>query len=199
MSDLQRRISRGAKQLGHNWIGAEHVVLALLDSGDGSRAGRALRECGITRDGYAEAIAQLREDYTARPGLGEGVLEHSRELIAVGARAEGLAMAMGSGAADREHTLMAMLWHRGQPPVAIQLMQTHFGVTRRQIVDRLIALGVEIPKAQLPPDLAWQERRLVSRAEFKELQTEFKRQGIHYGCQPQGDQILVFTALLTPA
>jgi hypothetical protein len=142
MNDLQRRVARAAERFGHNWIGAEHVVLALLDPGDSSRAGRALRECGISQEGYAEAIAQLREDYTVRPGLGEGVREVSRELI---------------------------------------------------------ALGAEIPKAQLPPDLAWQEPRVVSRSEFKELQAEFKRQGIQYGCKAQGEQILVFTAQLTPA
>lgn len=198
MSARRQRMVQAARGLGHNWVGAEHLMLALLDPDDMSPPAIAVRECGISQAAYAEAVAALPEGYTVRPAV-PGALEHSRSLNAIEAKAEGLAMAMGSEVTRAEHLMLAMLWERTRPPIAIQILQTHFGVTRRRIVEGLTALGVEIPKVPLPPDLEWNAPRLVSPVVFKELQAQWTRDGIRYGCKVEGDQILVFTARVTAA
>jgi ATP-dependent Clp protease ATP-binding subunit ClpA len=193
MKDLRRRIGRAAERFDHHRLGSEHLVLALLDPADSSRGAMALRQCAISETGYADVVAALARDSTVRPAR-SGVLEYSRELIAIFAKAEGLAMATGSAATLAEHLLMAMLWHHRQPCLGIQLLQKDCEVTRRQIVEELVALGAETPKVELPPDLLWTEPRRVSRSEFKEVQADLARRGIRYGCKAQGDDILVFTA-----
>ncbi|MQA95937.1 MAG: ATP-dependent Clp protease ATP-binding subunit [Streptosporangiales bacterium] len=52
---------RTALRLGHNYIGTEHILLALLEEPDGA-GGRALREAGVAHDRAEEWItAQLAE------------------------------------------------------------------------------------------------------------------------------------------
>jgi ATP-dependent Clp protease ATP-binding subunit ClpA len=42
-----------ADELGHGWIGPEHLVLAMLE--DESVAGKALRGCSVDHDSYRRA------------------------------------------------------------------------------------------------------------------------------------------------
>jgi hypothetical protein len=51
-----RRTLGVALQLGHNYVGTEHILLALSEGDEDSLAVQALRECGITRDAVGTAV-----------------------------------------------------------------------------------------------------------------------------------------------
>jgi ATP-dependent Clp protease ATP-binding subunit ClpC len=56
---------REAQQLGHHYIGTEHILLALLREGDGVGA-QVLAALGADLDGVRERVVQLLAEYQAR-------------------------------------------------------------------------------------------------------------------------------------
>jgi ATP-dependent Clp protease ATP-binding subunit ClpB len=49
-----------AKRLKDEYVSVEHLVLALIEEGSASAAGRILRERGVTRDGFLSALTAIR-------------------------------------------------------------------------------------------------------------------------------------------
>ena len=49
-----------AKRLKDEYVSVEHVVLALIEEGKGTAAGRILAQYGVTRDAFLEALTQVR-------------------------------------------------------------------------------------------------------------------------------------------
>jgi ATP-dependent Clp protease ATP-binding subunit ClpC len=57
VDQLMRTAAREAKSLGHRYIGTEHIVLAMLDLGEGIGFG-VLRTLGVTPDAARAAITR---------------------------------------------------------------------------------------------------------------------------------------------
>jgi ATP-dependent Clp protease ATP-binding subunit ClpA len=57
--DLVARAAQQARDLGHPWIGSEHLLLALLATD--SASGQALRACGLSYEAVCEAVSGLSD------------------------------------------------------------------------------------------------------------------------------------------
>jgi ATP-dependent Clp protease ATP-binding subunit ClpC len=58
---------REATQLGHQYIGTEHLLLGLIREGD-SVAGRVLTELGADLDGARQQVVRLLDEYQRGQG-----------------------------------------------------------------------------------------------------------------------------------
>jgi ATP-dependent Clp protease ATP-binding subunit ClpB len=80
------------RRLKDEYVSVEHVVLALLDSRSGTSAGRLLAEHGVTRDGFLEALTQVRGSQrvtSATPETAYEALEkYGRDLVEAARRGE---------------------------------------------------------------------------------------------------------------
>jgi ATP-dependent Clp protease ATP-binding subunit ClpC len=59
---------REAVQLGHQYIGTEHLLLGLIRGGDSSVAGRVLAELGADLDGAHREVLRLLDEYQRGQG-----------------------------------------------------------------------------------------------------------------------------------
>jgi len=110
--DLVARAAQQARDLGHPWIGSEHLLLALLATD--SASGQALRACGLSYEAVCEAVSGLsdssyvqgrpRDDDPYPSTLPRNRLVHAPDIQRIDARAEGLAAGMGSTEARDEHS-----------------------------------------------------------------------------------------------
>jgi ATP-dependent Clp protease ATP-binding subunit ClpB len=75
-----------AKRLKDEYVSVEHLVMALLDEGSATTAGRLLAQAGITRDGFLEALTAIRGNQrvtSAMPEVAYEALEkYGRDLVA---------------------------------------------------------------------------------------------------------------------
>ncbi len=133
-----------AAAAGDDWVGPQHVVLALL-AGD-SIAARVLTEAGLDRD---KALECLRHE--ARPGHGVGGFAnpafHKLEGIATG-----LALAAGHRSPAPEHWLLALAYDardREATPLHV------FGLDPARVVEALRAHGVQAPPIDPPVHVPW--------------------------------------------
>lgn len=130
-----------ARQLGHSFIGSEHLLLGLA-SVEGSIASRVLEEAGVTADLVANEIAKLEgtgapslvtpDDITPRVKL---MIEHSYDE----------ARALGQGYIGTEHLLLAIL--RESDSVAVRVL-ADLGVNAEELYERIYeSLGHGTPAA----------------------------------------------------
>jgi ATP-dependent Clp protease ATP-binding subunit ClpA len=99
------RAQEEARALRHGWIGTEHLLLGLLDGGEGRRL---LAGLGVER----EAARRRVEELTAGQGLDAGALAAMGiDLDAIRARAEA---AFGPGALDRPPSRRCRRGRRGE-------------------------------------------------------------------------------------
>jgi hypothetical protein len=69
-SHLSSQAHQATVELGHSWLGAEHLLIALFDS---DIAGQALRDCGLSREAVTTHISKLPDDYHRKsPFMGSG-------------------------------------------------------------------------------------------------------------------------------
>ena len=119
-----------ARQLGHSFIGSEHLLLGLA-SVDGSIASRALAEAGATPSAIANGIAALEgtgtpslvspDDITPRVKL---VIEQSYDE----------ARSLGQGYIGTEHLLLAIL--RESDSVAVKVLE-NLGIDAERLYEAL--------------------------------------------------------------
>jgi ATP-dependent Clp protease ATP-binding subunit ClpB len=85
LSRLLDAAEREAKRLKDDYVSVEHLVIALLDEGTGTAAGRLLRDEGITRDGFLQALTAIRGHQrvtSAMPEVAYEALEkYGRDLV----------------------------------------------------------------------------------------------------------------------
>lgn len=101
-----------ARLLGHHRIGEEHVLLALLESGD-SLARRVLDRVGLTSPRVLEVLATLIEVAGAPEALTAGGTTSASSYHEVVGRARGFAFGSGRGEPLPEHLLLALCWQAG--------------------------------------------------------------------------------------
>jgi ATP-dependent Clp protease ATP-binding subunit ClpB len=86
LSRLLDTAQREAHRLKDEYVSVEHLVVALLEEGSGTTAGRRLREQGLTRDGFLQALKKIRGNQRVTSATPEGAYEalekYGRDLVA---------------------------------------------------------------------------------------------------------------------
>ena len=76
---------REAGRLKDEYVSVEHLLLALLDEGSASAAGRLLKEQGVTRDGFLTALTRVRGNQRVTSAMPEASYEalekYGRDLV----------------------------------------------------------------------------------------------------------------------
>ena len=74
-----------ARRLKDEYISVEHLALALIDEGTSTPAGRSLKEVGVTRDRFLEALTQVRGNQRVTSAAPEQTYEalekYGRDLV----------------------------------------------------------------------------------------------------------------------
>jgi ATP-dependent Clp protease ATP-binding subunit ClpB len=85
---LLEAASREAKRLKDSYVSVEHLVLALIDEGSATAAGRILASNGVTRDSFLAALRKVRGNQRVTSATPEGAYEaldkYGRDLVAEG-------------------------------------------------------------------------------------------------------------------
>ncbi|RZU51160.1 ATP-dependent Clp protease ATP-binding subunit ClpB [Krasilnikovia cinnamomea] len=86
LSRLFDAAEREAKRLKDEYVSVEHLVIALLDEGSATAAGRLLGEAGLTRDSFLQALTSIRGNQrvtSAMPEVAyEALAKYGRDLVA---------------------------------------------------------------------------------------------------------------------
>ena len=86
LSRLIENASREANRLKDEYVSVEHLVIALLDEGSSSAAGRLLQQHGLTRNGFLSALTEVRGHQRVTSATPEGTYEalgkYGRDLVA---------------------------------------------------------------------------------------------------------------------
>jgi ATP-dependent Clp protease ATP-binding subunit ClpB len=86
LSRLLDDADKEARRLKDEYVSVEHLVVALLNEGSGSAAGRLLRQEGVTRDGFLSALTEVRGHQRVTSATPEGTYEalakYGRDLVA---------------------------------------------------------------------------------------------------------------------
>ncbi|RDI31817.1 ATP-dependent chaperone ClpB [Lentzea flaviverrucosa] len=76
---------REAKRLKDEYVSVEHLLLALAEEGESTKAGQVLARYGITRDRFLEGLARIRGNQRVRSATPEGTYEalekYGRDLV----------------------------------------------------------------------------------------------------------------------
>ncbi len=85
LSQTLVRAEEGAKRLKDEYVSVEHLMLALIEEGVSSSAGRTLREAGVTRDRFLAALTEVRGNQRVSSATPEGTYEalerYGRDLV----------------------------------------------------------------------------------------------------------------------
>ena len=85
LSRLLEAAQREATRLKDEYVSVEHLVIALLDEGTKTEASRRLREQGLTREGFLDALTSIRGNQrvtSAMPEVAYEALEkYGRDLV----------------------------------------------------------------------------------------------------------------------
>ncbi|MCU1452950.1 MAG: ATP-dependent chaperone ClpB [Acidimicrobiales bacterium] len=86
LSRLLDRAEQEAKRLKDDYVSVEHLVIALLDEGTETVAGRLLHEQGLTRDRFLQALTAIRGNQRVTSAIPEVAYEalekYGRDLVA---------------------------------------------------------------------------------------------------------------------
>ncbi len=78
--------AKEASRLKDEYVSVEHLVVALLDEGSGSAAGRVLAQHGVTRDSFLQTLTAVRGSQRVTSATPEGTYEalakYGRDLVA---------------------------------------------------------------------------------------------------------------------
>jgi len=85
LSRLLDTADREARRLKDEYVSVEHLVIALVEEGSGSAAGRFLHAQGLTRDGFLAALTEVRGHQRVTSATPEGTYEaldkYGRDLV----------------------------------------------------------------------------------------------------------------------
>jgi ATP-dependent Clp protease ATP-binding subunit ClpB len=74
-----------AKRMKDEYVSVEHVVLAMIDTGAGTGAGRLLRDHGVTRERFLQALTEIRGQQRVTSAMPEAAYEalekYGRDLV----------------------------------------------------------------------------------------------------------------------
>jgi ATP-dependent Clp protease ATP-binding subunit ClpB len=85
LSRLLDAAEKEAQRLKDEYVSVEHLVIALLEEGPQTVAGRLLREQGLTRDRFLQALTQIRGNQRVRSAMPEvsyeALAKYGRDLV----------------------------------------------------------------------------------------------------------------------
>ncbi|MFP4698528.1 MAG: ATP-dependent Clp protease ATP-binding subunit [Eubacteriales bacterium] len=131
-----------AKQLGHGYVGTEHLLLGLIKEGEGVAA-RVLKSHGITEESLLEKINQLIVSNNVQTKEPEDFTPRSKRVIEISLRE---AVKMNTTLIGTEHLLIAIL--RESDSIAVRLLSTMGASPQKIYQDILAALGEDTSDAQ---------------------------------------------------
>jgi hypothetical protein len=151
-----------ATALGHTWVGAEHLLLALAKQPPDSSVRQALDDFVLDESYVASYLAETPTFVSDR----EGASPNPRFYGIVG-RAEGMAVGMGTRRPLPEHFFLALIWEPCGPQVGLL---TSAGATASGLQAALAARNVLVPQSEPPPfdDRRWGDRVPITRAEYND-------------------------------
>jgi ATP-dependent Clp protease ATP-binding subunit ClpB len=86
LSRLLEEADREARRLKDEYVSVEHLVIALLDEGSSTAAGRLMAQQGLTRNGFLAALTEVRGHQRVTSATPEGTYEalekYGRDLVA---------------------------------------------------------------------------------------------------------------------
>ncbi|HVM67227.1 MAG TPA: ATP-dependent Clp protease ATP-binding subunit, partial [Acidimicrobiales bacterium] len=86
LSRLLDAAEQEAKRMHDEYVSVEHLLIALLDEGTDTAAGRRLRALGVTRDSFLAALAEVRGNQRVTSAMPESAYEalakYGRDLVA---------------------------------------------------------------------------------------------------------------------
>ncbi len=153
-----------AGELGHGYVGCEHLLLAMLREEDDA-ACRALNASGVYEPAVRERMIEKLGRGTAERSTVQGLTPHARCAVEL---AVGEALRAGSGEIEAGHLLLGILRDSGN--MAVRLLRSLGVDTKKLYSDTLRAMSLSPRKLRLPEVRA-------SRAEAKNGKTllEFSR------------------------
>ena len=153
-----------AGELGHGYVGCEHLLLAMLREEDDA-ACRALNASGVYEPAVRERMIEKLGRGTAERSTVQGLTPHARCAVEL---AVGEAMRTGGGEIEAGHLLLGILRDSGN--MAVRLLRSLGVDTKKLYSDTLRAMSLSPRKLPLPEVRA-------SRAEAKNGKTllEFSR------------------------
>ena len=132
--------AEAAEELGHGYVGTEHLLLGLLQEGTGVAA-RVLEECGVREEKVMDLVSQLiSPGQTARVAEPNTYTPSARRVIENSYRE---AVRFKASLIGTEHLLIAMI--RESDCVATRLLNTMGISIQRLYVDLLAAMGEDAP------------------------------------------------------
>jgi ClpA/ClpB-like protein len=142
-SGVEGAAFKEAERLGHDFVGPEHGVLAVLRGDPTDLARLALEDVGITADSVERLLRQMiGADPRAVPERAPGISPNPAWYRVIG-RAEGFAASVGTGDVRPLDLVLALLWSRrpllDQPPTS-----------RQALVEALAQRGAGLPPTPLP-------------------------------------------------
>jgi ATP-dependent Clp protease ATP-binding subunit ClpC len=154
-TDRTRRVvvlaQEEARMLDHNYIGTEHILLALIHEGEGVAA-RALAALGISLDATRQAVEDIIGRGQQAPPAHMPFTPRSKKVLELSLRE---ALHLGSDRVGTGHVLLALL--REGDGVGAQILVgagVGFRQARRQIIELLPPEGEQdmvLPPASAPP------------------------------------------------
>jgi hypothetical protein len=127
--DVVTRAQEEARRLGHDYIGTEHLLLALLDRDEAEQdvALAALRACDVERAAVRAKVVEVIGEGTATPPGHIPFTPRAKKVLELGLRE---ALQLGHNCVGAEHLLLALL--REGEGVACQVL-TDLGVELVQL------------------------------------------------------------------
>ena len=143
MSGVEGAAFKEAERLGHNFVGPEHGVLAVLRGDPADLARLALEDVGITTESVEKLLGRMiQADPQAMPERAPGISPNPAWYRVIG-RAEGFAASIGTGDVRPLDLVLALLWSRR--PLLDQP-----AASREALVEALAQRGAGLPPTPLP-------------------------------------------------
>ncbi|MBV8953363.1 MAG: hypothetical protein JO179_04445 [Solirubrobacterales bacterium] len=171
------RASEAAWSLGHDWLGPEHLLLALVASP--SIVGEALRACELDYEQLKHGIDRLPPNYHGNRWAASDIdrwpllVRPSAQIVI--ARAQGIAIGMDSCTIGEDHLLLALLWEQ-QTCFTVTILKRADN-TRERILEELDRRGVRLPDVPLPMLPDWGPWFPVTEDEYLPLLRDLRRSG----------------------
>ncbi len=140
---------QAASELGHDYIGTEHILIGLAEVGD-SVSAKAIESQGITKKDITEKIAATIGINTGK-GVPQGYTPRVKRVID---RSVQIALNMGSGYIGTEHILIALLGESDCIAVRILIV---LGVNIQRLYEEIMELLGEGEKSQKTPSVGMEQ------------------------------------------
>ncbi len=173
--NVLRLAQEAAGDLGHDYVGCEHILLGILRDGSGV-AYRALHEAGLSERMVSDLIVRAVGRGMAGGDPAQGLTARARSAVEL---AVNEAMRANSRFIDSEHLLLGMLRDGGN--MAVRILATA-GVDPRRLYNNVRRLISETPRAAAPTGGKAQQadggkEKGKGLAEFTRDLTEMAREG----------------------